>query len=202
VIEIATDPREVDSEWLDDALGDAPQEIVRHQLSHNAADAVQELIRIGLPYILLVWNPFVTSVASEAGKQTYAALHQWLRQLLERLAGRPQPIVSLQSIQRECEVAFLFRGNDVKQNYAAHGRLSVAAAQAAQLIDNMRTRGVAPRTLTYEFDAEADRWYPSFAELHDGKIVSDHNVLIAIEQLPSQLSLGLILADNIGQDHS
>ena len=196
VIEIATDPREVDPKWLDHSLGDAPQEVVRHQLSHNAADVAQELIRIGLPYILLVWNPFVTSVASEAGKQTYAALHQWLRRFFERLAGRLKPIVSLQSIQRECEVSFLFRGNDVKRNYAAHGQLSVAAAQAAQLIDHMGTRGAAPRALIYEFDVEADRWYPSFAELHDGTIVSDRNVLIAIEQLPSQLSLGVI------QDHS
>jgi hypothetical protein len=93
---------------------------------------------------------------------------------------------------------FLFRGNDVKRNCAADERLSVAAAQAALLIDNMRTRGVAPRTLTYELDAEGDRWYPSLEELHDG----DRNVLIAVEQMPSQLSLGLILADDIGRDRS
>jgi len=35
------------------------------------------------------------------------------------------------------------------------------------------------------------RWFPSYAILADGRIVSDRNLFIAIEQLPKGLSLGI-----------
>lgn len=189
---VAADPREVEPEWLDSVLIDAPLGINRIDSSHNAAESVSELIRFGLPYALLVWNPLVTSVATEAGKEVYAGVRKWFRNFFGRLAERRNPIVELQSSQQGCRVSFLFRGNDVQRNYAAHDAQPSAAAQAAQLISNMNARGTPPRTLTYEFEPNDKRWFPSYAELKDGRIVTDRNILIAAEQLPSGLSLGLV----------
>jgi hypothetical protein len=70
-IEFATDPREIDAAWLEDVLHTAPLRVERTELSHNAADALQELIRIGLPYVVLVWNPFTKTIATQAGKDAY-----------------------------------------------------------------------------------------------------------------------------------
>jgi hypothetical protein len=47
-IEIATDEREVDEDWLDQVTNDSPIRIERSELSHNAADSIQELIRVVL----------------------------------------------------------------------------------------------------------------------------------------------------------
>ncbi|OED14086.1 MULTISPECIES: hypothetical protein [Burkholderia] len=190
-IDFATDPREVDEEWLRRATSDAPLRVTRAQLSHNAADSIHELIRIGVPYVVLVWNPFVTAIASEAGKDTYAALRAWLRKLLDRLAERRNPILSIQSHQDDCDVSFLLRGKDVIQHYAAHDALSDAAAQAARLIVKLKARGTAARQLVYEFDKEASKWYPSYAVLSDDRIITDNVELIAIENLPTNLSLGM-----------
>ncbi|KXS31652.1 MAG: Uncharacterized protein AWT59_2211 [Candidatus Gallionella acididurans] len=120
-IEFAMDPREVDAAWLDQVTSDAPLRIERTELSHNAADSPQELIRIGLVYLAVVWSPFITSIASEAGKDTYAAIHGWVRKLLERLADRRNPVLDIHTHQDGCQVSFLFRGKDVRQHYAAHG---------------------------------------------------------------------------------
>lgn len=190
-IEIAVDPREVDSEWLDEAASGAPLRVVRIELSHNSAEAVQELIRISVVYVALVWNPFVTSIATEAGKDTYALIHKWIRKLLERLSDRRNPILVVQSVQNGCQVSFIVRGVDVKQHYSAHDALSDAAAQAAQLIANLKSRGQPAQELTYEFDKDALRWFPSFAILLDGRIITERFELIAVEQLPAGLSLGL-----------
>lgn len=190
-IQFATDSREVDSAWLDAITEDAPLEVERTELSHNAADSAHELIRTGLVYLSLVWNPFVTSIASEAGKTTYAAIHEWIRTLLTKLAERRDPILDIYSFQSNCQVSFLFRGKDVKQHYTAHEKLSNAAAQAAQLIANLEARGMVARQLVYEFDKEALLWYPSYAILSDDRIITDHVELIATEQLPTGLSLGL-----------
>ena len=43
-IEFATDPREVDAEWLDLVTSNAPLQIKRIECSHNALDFLQELI--------------------------------------------------------------------------------------------------------------------------------------------------------------
>lgn len=194
--QIATDPREVSTEWLDELTHDAPVGIVRRDLSHNAAEPLQELIRIAWPYVVVVWNPFVTTIAKEAGKDAYAAVHQWFRKFLTRLSERMNPIVEIQAHQRDCHVSFLFRGKDVERNYAAHDKLPLAGAQAAKLIDHLLARDVQPRTLVYEFEPDLKKWYPSFAELIDGRIVTDRNVLIAFENLPTGLSLGLVRHDD------
>lgn len=190
-IQFATDPREVDAAWLDQVTSDAPLRIERTELSHNSAEAVQELIRIGLPYLVIAWNPFVKSFASEAGKAAYTATHEWIRKLLTKLADRRNPILEISAYQDGCQVSFLLRGKDVKQHYVAHNALSNAAAQAAQLVAKLKAREMAVRQLIYEFDKDALVWFPSYAILNDNRIVTDNNALIAIEQLPTGLSLGL-----------
>lgn len=190
-IEFATDPRDVDRAWVHMVTSDAPLRIELTELSHNAANSSQELIRVGLVYLAIVWNPFITSIASEAEKDTYAAIHAWIRKLLAKLEVRCEPILEITSYQNDCQVSFLFRGNNVRLNYAAHDKLSNAAAQAAQLVVNLEARGTPGRQLNYEFDKEALRWFPSFAILSDGRIVVDCVELIAIEQLPAGLSMGL-----------
>lgn len=189
---VAADPRDVQPEWLDGVLRDVPFRVGRIELSHNAADPVSELIRIGLPYLLVVWNPFVTEIAKEGAKDAYARVSLWFRTFFTRLSERHNPIVDVQSYQDGCTVSFLFRGNDVKRNYAAHDALPMAGAQAAQLIANMKQRGVVPKTLVYEFEADGNRWFPSYAELLDGTLVAHQNILIAIENVPSALSLGIV----------
>lgn len=190
-IQLATDSREVDAAWLNEVTSDTPLRIEHAELSHNAADSAQELIRIGLVYVALVWNPFITSIATEAGKGVYTAIHEWIRKLLTKLADRRNPVLDLQSHQGGCQVSFLIRGKEVRHHYAAHDALSNAAAQAAQLIDKLKARGMPARTLIYEFDRETLRWFPSYAILNDNRIITDNGELIAIEQLPTGLSLGL-----------
>lgn len=190
-IQIATDPREMDNAWLDSVTSGAPLRVERTELSHNAADSLQELIRVGLPYLVLVWNPFVTSIATEAGKDSYLAVQGWIKKLFERLAERNDPILDIRTQQYGCQVPFLIRGKKVDLHYAAHTALPAAAAQAAKLVKKLRERGTAGREIIYEFDGQALRWYPSYAVLCDGRIVTDNSELIAIEQLPTGLSLGL-----------
>lgn len=192
-IELAADPREVDFEWLDRATRDPLLKIKRSELSHNSDEVLQELIRVGVPYVLLVWNPLITSIATEAGKSLYSAGNSWLRKLLENICEKRNPVVEIQSFQDNCGISFIFRGRSVKIKYAAHEALPSAATQAAQLVKNLKERGMPARELKYEFSAEASKWFPSFAILDDGRIVTDNASLIAIEQLPTGLSLGLKL---------
>ena len=81
----------------------------------------------------------------------------------------------------------------MKQHYVAHDALPGAAAQAAQLVAKLKARKMAAQTLIYEFDKEALKWYPSYAILNDNRIIIDNHELIAIEQLPTSLSLGLTI---------
>jgi hypothetical protein len=190
-IQFASDPQEVDDAWLRAVIDDGPLRIERVELSHNAADTEQELIRIGLVYMAVVWSPFVTSIASEAGKGTYTAIHAWVRKLLEKLADRRAPILDIHTHQHGCQVSFLIRGKNVRLHYTAHDALAGAAAQAARLIDKLEAQGMPARQLVYEFDKDALLWFPSYAVLRDDRIITDNSALIAIEQLPSSLSLGL-----------
>jgi hypothetical protein len=183
---IGTDPREVDPKWLKNVLCDAPLPVVQDELSHNAEDHLHELIRITLPYALLLWNPFVTTFTQELAKDVY----KWFRNLLGKLSSLKNPVISIQSDQDGCCVMFLIRGKDTKCHYDAYDSLSTTAAQAANLISSMRSRNVAPLTLVYEFDPHVTRWFPSYATLEDGRLVSDRNILIALEQLPTELSIG------------
>ena len=190
-IQIATDPREVDSTWLDEAASGAPIRIEQTALSHNAANGAAELIRIGIAFIILVWNPFSKAFAEEAGKKVYGELHEWLAKLLAKLAEQRNPILDIHTHQGECQVSFLVREKNPETNYAAHRQLSSGARQAARLIAKLRARGTPACQLTYEFDKTAKTWFPSFAILQDGRMVTDNRKLIAIEQLPPGLSLGL-----------
>jgi len=190
-LEIATDPREVEEDWLDQVANDSPVRIERSELSHNAADSLQELIRIGIPYVILVWNPFVKAFATEAGKASYAGIHGWLRRLLSRAAERRSPILDFHSYHDGCQVSFLYRGTDVKKLHEALDASAGAAAQAARLISRLKAQGLVSRQLVYEFDKEALLWSPSFALLDDDRIITDNLALISIENLPKGLSLGL-----------
>ncbi len=187
-IDFAVDPREVDQQWAEGVVLGAPLRVKRTDLSHNAAEAHSELIRLGFVFAALLWNPFVTTIATEAGNDTYAAIREWLRGVWKKVATRRNPVVVVQSFYEGCEVSFLFRGKDIQQLYNAYDALPIAAAQAAELIATMTKRGAAPATLTYEF--EQDDWYPSFALLSNGQLVSDRALLISLEKLPTGLSIG------------
>ena len=188
-LEIGADPREVDSNWLDDVLADAPIRVRRFTLSHNAAESVAELIRIGLPRTLLIWNPLVTAVANEAAKDLYANTKHWLLSFWRKLEKLKNPIVVVQTSYNNCEISFLFRSREVERHYRAHSELHTAAAQALSLIDSLTSKHAEPVSITYEF--EESRWYPSYAVLSNGQLISDHSILIATEQLPKGMSLGL-----------
>ncbi len=195
-ITFATDPREVEQEWVAGVVSTAPMRVERARLSHNAADTSQELIRIGVLFMALVWNPLVTAVATEAGKDLYARIHKWLHTLAERLAERRNPILEIQSHHNGCQISFILRGRNVKGHYAALDTLSVAAAQSELLVERMKHADAAPKLLVYEFELQDEKWFPSYAELHDGRFVTDNKLLIAVEQLPSGLSLGLVLGSD------
>lgn len=196
-VEIAADRREVDGVWLDQVTNESPVRIKRSELSHNAADSLQELIRIGLPYVLLVWNPFVTAIAAESGKASYAGIHAWLRKLLSRMADRRNPILDFHSHQDGCQVSFLFRGKNEAKLHEAMDALAGAAAQAALLISRLKSQGKISRQMVYEFDKEALIWAPSFVVLDDDRIITDNLALIAIENLPKGLSLGLTRSNSL-----
>lgn len=190
-IEIAVDPRDVDVAWVAKIARDAPIRVESTELSHNAAETLSELIRIGIPYVVVVWNPFVKGLATEAGKETYKAIHEWLRKLFNRLGERNKPVLDIHTFQDGCQVSFLMRGSDPKKLYTAHNSLATAGVQAARLVAKLKERGMAGRQLVYEFNDESQIWFPSYAVLKDDRIITDNIELIAIEQLPAGLSLGL-----------
>jgi hypothetical protein len=194
-IQFSTDPREVDEAWLDQVTTHAPLRVERTELSHNDAHVTHELIRIGVLFLTLIWNPYTTAIASEAGKGTYAAINGWFRKMLEKLADLRNPIVDIQAHHGDCQISFVFRGKDVTQHYAAHDALPNAAAQAGKLVGRFIALEMPARQLIYEFDKDALRWFPSYAILKDSRIITDHGALIAIEQLPTGLSLGLSVGE-------
>lgn len=191
VIEFAIDPREIDEAWVDAITNDAPIPIQRTELSHNAESSTLELIRVALPYVALVFVPYVTAIATEAGKATYSGINGWLRKLLVQFDERRNPVLDLHSFQNGCQVSFLFRGTDKGKHSAAMDALPNAATQAAQLVERLKSHGMPSRQLIYEFDKEILRWTPSFAVLNDDRIITDNLALITIERLPNGLSLGL-----------
>lgn len=190
-IQVGVDPRDVEREWLDLVSSDCPVDIEFVELSHNAAESSKELIIVAFPLLLLVWNPYVTAIATEAGKDTYHRIKSWLRKLFERLSDRKDPIVDIQSFHDGCEMSFIVRGARVQGHYVAHEKMADAAIRAARLIASLKRRGMPPRKLVYEFDQDGSIWYPSYALLKNNTIISRPSTLIAIEQLPKGLSLGL-----------
>ena len=114
---------------------DAPLFVKQLRSSQNDAESFKELIHVGLPYAALLWNPLVKSLGEQAGKDIYAAIHQWLQKLWKKSKERRDPILDIQAHHNGCTVSFLFRGREVGQHYAADAALPAAAAQAAKLID-------------------------------------------------------------------
>ena len=191
-IEIAADPRDVPEAWIDELVAHAPLPVVRTTLSHNAAETAHEVIQVAVIYAALVWNPFVRAFATEAGKAAYAGVRAWLKHVVGRLRDRRAPVLSIESYQDGCHVAFLIRGVDVALNYAAHEGLSLAAAEAAKIIATFKDRSMPAARLVYEFDCEVHRWYPSFAVLDNQRIIASTPTLIATAaELPRGLSLGM-----------
>ncbi|SEO46319.1 hypothetical protein SAMN02800692_0905 [Luteibacter sp. UNC138MFCol5.1] len=190
-IELATDPRDLPNGWLDEVLSDAPPRTVHVQMSYNAANTTHELIRIALAYGIL-WNPFVKAIATEAGKDVYAAARTWLKTVLDRSRQLESPIICLEGPYRQCRVSFLIRGTNPATHAAAYEGLSEAAAQAATLIDRLEAKGLSVATVVYEFNETSGRWYPSYARLANGRMIVDSPMLIAtLQDLPTGLSLGM-----------
>ena len=191
-IELLTDPRHVPQNWVDELLEGAPLPVEQRVLSHNSAEAMIELLRVGVVYLALVWNPLVKTFASEAGKAAYSGLHAWLRGVVGRLADRRAPVLSIESHDGDCHVHFLIRGTDTAVNYAAHAGLSGAATGAVALLTSLRANAMVPVKLVYEFDPKILRWSPSFVVLSDQRIITSTPELIArASDLPTGLSLGL-----------
>lgn len=195
-INFGVDARNVPHDWIEDVLRSAPVPVKRTPLSHNEADSQTVLVVVGVLFVTLLFNPFTTTVASEAAKDFYKSVRKWIRNFLFELSKLEKPIVEFQSFHDGCQISFMFRDKEVRRNYLAHDALPHAAAQAAQLVKNIKSAGFDPALVVYEFHPQDDRWFPSFAELHDGQFVTDNTLLIAVEQLPKQVSLGI----SVGED--
>lgn len=73
----------------------------------------------------------------------------------------------------------------MKRNDAAHEALPIAAVQAGRLLANMKRGGaLTQKQIVYEFHPQGDKWFPSYAELRDGRLVTDNNVLIPSSSYP------------------
>lgn len=194
-IELAADPRDLPDGWLDEVMSDAPPTTVRVEMSYNAAETTQELIRIALAFGAL-WNPFVKAIATEAGKDVYGATRDWIKAVLARSRRLKSPAISLEGYYRGCHVSFLIRGTNPATHAAAYEGLTEAAVEAATLVARLEARGMPPTGLVYEFDEAAGRWYPSYARLASGRIIVDSPMLIAtLQDLPKGLSLGMRKVD-------
>jgi nucleoside phosphorylase len=190
-LELACDPRDIEEVWLQEVALDSPLPVSRIELSHNSKDSLIELLRVGLPYMLLVWNPLVTTVATKAGEALYAGIHSWLRRLWTKVDGHSKSVVCIQSHQDSCNFYFIFRGGDSDKLAKSHEGLALAAAQATRLAANLRANGLVPTSLIYEYEGIGGRWHPSSLVLADGRLVSDSRLLVPVEHLSRGLSLGL-----------
>lgn len=190
-VTLAVDPREVTAAWLNDALQGASFPIEFDKRSYNAAEAPHQFISAIVAFAVLVWNPWSKAFIEAAGKDGYVAAHTWIRRLLERVGRLQRPIVEIKSWQAGCAVSFMIRGRDVDENYKAHDAMAEAAQRAARLIVHMTAADLAPVRLVYERDAASGIWFPAFAELVDGRLMTDNAELIAAEHVPTGLSLGV-----------
>lgn len=188
-LNLAADPRDVSASWLTEVI-EAPLRVEFKKRSYNAAEAQHQFISVAMAYLLLLWNPFSKAFIEAAGKEAYAATHASVKRLIERVGRLQNPVLEIKSSQRGCSVSFMIRGRDVELNYQAHNALAEAARRAALLIEHMTAAGYAPKRLVYEFRGSSGTWFPSFAELGDGRLMTDNAELIAAEHIPMQLSLG------------
>ena len=191
-LQLAVDPRELDDAWLEALVRESPIPIDLQDRSNNAAEAPHTFLTVSVLLVALISSPLVATLTNELGKDAYAALRTWLRKLSARLAEHREPLLEVQSFHGGCCISFMFRSRDVARLYKAHDALPGAAARAAHLVAQMEALAVAPVRLVYEFHPTQDLWHPSYAELVDGRLVSDNAELIALERLPTGLSLGII----------
>lgn len=195
-IQVSYDPRDVSEDWVAEIVSGSPLDVTRTALSNNSSESFSELIRIALPFALLVWNPVAKTVGSEIGKAIYASVHAWLRKTIESANRRKAPLLCIEAAQQGCHVMFLIRSNNPELNNTAHEGLPDASAQAAMIIDVLARRGTPPLRLVYEMDSEHRRWAPSYAVLDQGRLITSAAMLIAMgTELPVGLSLGLTRAD-------
>lgn len=199
-IKLAADSREVSAAIMAVIVEGLEAPVEFEERSHNAADAVSQLVVIGLPFALLVWNPLITTLAQEAGKDLYRQGRTGLRSILDRVGVLNNPLVEIQSFQQGCVVSFLIRGREEGLHVAANAALGEAAARAHKLIGTVIEAGEEPVRLVYEFKRGSGRWSASFLELADGRLVSDTLKLIAAEHLPTGLSLGLTIETSLAND--
>ncbi len=195
-INLSIDPREFPNDWVEDVVTGSQFPIRATAASNNAQKPPHQLIRVGVLFVTLVWNPYVSTIASEAGKDTYAGIRTALERIVEKASKLENPILEIQSHHSGCEISFVLRREGVQTSYEAMAKLPLAASQAEHLVANLTANGNSPKLLVYEFDHEANRWYPSFAELNDGTLVTDNEKLIAVEELPTGFSLGLVSTRN------
>lgn len=185
-MEIAFDPRDFPLGWIEDALQGAPIEVEQRSLSLNAADGS------GLIYLYMAAGLLLQVFATEATKDAYSAIKGWLRGFFDKSSAKKDLVIPLQTIYRDCLLQFVFRGNGV-QMHAALDLFRQALVSAAQLTENMRSRGYDPASILYEFDPKAGIWSCMHAVLTDERMVTDKNLLVMMEKLPIQVSLGIVL---------
>lgn len=188
---LSADPRDVTSQWVQDVISNTPIPVKAQQASYNAKTSRAQLIRIGLAFTALSWNPYTSVIASEAAKDTYTAIKNSLLVLVKKVSELDNPIMEIKSSHNGCQVSFIVRGRDIQTNYEAMETLSHASLQADRLISNLKANGKVVIEIAYEYDKDSKRWYPSFAILADGTFITDNQKLIISEELPSGLSLGI-----------
>lgn len=192
---LQADPREVSAQEITTITADLGVPTAFERRSHNAAEADQQLLAIGIVFAALVWNPLVKTMAQEAGKDLYKLGRDALAKIIARAGRLENPLVEVQSHQHGCTVSFLIRGKGVARHQKANSGLGDAALRAHHLIGALLAAGVEPVRLVYEFDRDDDVWAPAFVELADGRLISDTLELVAAENLPTNLSLGLTIRE-------
>src|SRR5690606_26026696 len=105
--------------WIAAVCDGAPVHVDRQNVSNNAAEFLQELVRVGIPCALLLWNPFVKKLAEEAARDVYVASRDWLKRLIQESRQLKDPVLCIDSIYGSCQVTFILRSGDVQGGYAA-----------------------------------------------------------------------------------
>jgi len=193
-IELAFDPRDVDPIWGEQMASCAPVRVQQAHLSLNALESTQDFIQVGVLFMTLVWNPFVTSIANEAGIDTYKKVREWLELLARKASDLRNPVLQIESYHKGCQLLFFIRGGDRNLNQAAAKDISEAANQAERIVNHYLENG-GIRVLAFEYDRKLNAWYPSYAKNTKGALVTDNRKLIVVGSLPQELSLGFKMED-------
>jgi hypothetical protein len=195
-IDIVVDLREISEGWLKAVVTDAELPVRIVAASYNAKDSNAQLIRVGVLFVTVAWNPLVTTIATEAGKDIYAAAKHTLERVVDRMSDLANPILEIKSHHDDCQISFILRGVARATNREAMGKIASAASAAEFLLSRMKAQGKSPKNLVYEYDRTIGNWFPSYAELADGTFITDNEKLYAVQELPDGLSLGLTSSRN------